>query len=150
MSGLRKQTDKRAHLVFSNTHTYTHTDRETLSLAHTPTYYSFISIFFIFWRCSISWGEQPNTGPETGSIPPSVSRFFLRLLVFHLSLPMSFYLHSRLFSSNSLPDRGRGAALLLRAEHRGLCREDNTQKAMVHRGSGLRWCHRATTLQSTA
>ena len=64
-------------------------------------------------------GEQLQCkGPEIGSIPPSDSLFFLRLLLSHLSPSMSFYLHSRLFSSNSLPDRGRDAALLLRAEHR--------------------------------
>lgn len=44
---------------------------------------------------------------------------------------MSFYL--RVFSSNSLPGRGRGAALLLRAKHRGLCRAEPT-----HRNGGSR------------
>lgn len=79
-------------------------------------------------------GEQLNTGPETGSIPPAVGLFFLRLLLSHLSPSMSFYLHSRLFSSNSLPDRGRGAALLLRAEQRGLCRADYTERGWFTRG----------------
>lgn len=92
-----------------------------LSYAHTATYNSFMSIF---GGAVYPGGGQLNTGPETGSIPPSVSHFFLRLLLSHLSPSMSFYLHSRLFSSNSLPGWGRGAALLLRAEHRSLCRAD--------------------------
>lgn len=134
MSALRNQTDKRARILPSPslplTHTLAHTN--TLTHAHTATYNSFMSIFFggaVYPR-----GKQLNTGPETGSIPPSVSLFFLRLLLSHLSPSMSFYLHSRLFSSNSLPDRGRGAALLLRAEHSGLCRADYTRKRMVHQG----------------
>lgn len=50
----------------------------------------------------------------------------------HLSPSMSLYL--RVFSSNSLPDRGRGAALLLRAKHRGLCRAEHTHR---NGGSGV-------------
>lgn len=112
MSALRNQTNKGAHIV----HTHTHTQLLTIPL------WAFLG-GAVYPR-----GEQLNTGPETGSIPPSVSLFFLRLLLSHLSPSMSFYLHSRLFSSNSLPDRGRGAALLLRAQHRcGLCRTDCTQ-----------------------
>lgn len=68
--------------------------------------------------------DTGSTGPETASILLSDGLSFLRLLLSHLSPSMSFYLHSRLFSSNSLPDRGRGAALLLRVEHRGLCRAE--------------------------
>lgn len=78
--------------------------------------------------------DTGSTGLETASILLSDGLFFLRLLLSHLSPSMSFYLHSRLFSSNSLPDRGRGAALLLRVEHRGLCRAEYTQKGMVRQG----------------
>lgn len=73
-------------------------------------------------------GKRLKRGPETGSMPPSDSLFFLRLLLEHLSPSMSFYLHSRLFSSNSLPDRCRGAALLLR---RDPYKAEHTQKWMV-------------------
>lgn len=47
---------------------------------------------------------------------------------------MSSYL--RLVPTNSLPDRGRGAALLLRA--RGLCRAEHTQKWWVGAGNRIR------------
>lgn len=58
------------------------------------------------------------------SLPPWVSSsFLLRLRLFYTSPPPLCHstFHSRLLSSRSLPDLGRGAALLLRAKQRGLC-----------------------------
>lgn len=122
MSALRNQTDKRAHILLS--HTLTH--------AHTATYNSFMSIFLAVQY--IPAGSSSIRVQKQGRSLPPISLFFLRLLLSHLSPSMSFYLHCRLFSSNSLPDRGRGAALLLRAEHRGLCTADHTQKRWFTRG----------------
>lgn len=59
MSAVRKETGetgKRAHVIFSN----------TLSLAHTPTYYSFISIFV----CSISRDNSPIQVQKAGRFFP--------------------------------------------------------------------------------
>lgn len=108
-------------------HTHSHTC--------THSYLQFLNEHFFFLAVQfIPEGSCSSTGPETGSFPPSDSLFFLRLLLSHLSPSMSFYLHSRLFSSNSLPDRGRGAALLLRAEHRGLCAQTPHRKGWFSRG----------------
>ncbi len=117
-----------AHTFSSLSHTHTH----TLTHAHTATYNSFMSIFLAV-QCIPAGSSSIRVQKQGRSLPP-ISLFFLRLLLSHLSPSMSFYLHCRLFSSNSLPDRGRGAALLLRAEHRGLCRADHTQKRWFTRG----------------
>lgn len=114
MSALRNHTE--------NAHTRSHLHTEILT----------IPLWSFLGGAVDPRGKQLNTGPEPGSIPPSVRLFFLCLLLSHLSPSMSFYLHSRLFSLNSLPDRVRGAALLMRAQHQGPSGAACTQKTMVH------------------
>lgn len=118
--------DKRADIHPHATHAH----------ARTATYNSFMSIFS---GCSVypgKGGEETARFRSTDWFDPSLptgSSFFASLCATSHPLCHSTF-HSRLFSSNSLPDRGRGAALLLRAEHRGQCRAGYTQKGMVRRG----------------
>lgn len=111
MSALRNRIN-----ALSRKHTRTH----KLLHAHTVTYYSFMSIFLLF--SAVQWTYIPDrrlsqTDPETGS--NSSLRFYSRLYLsaqFSPTSPPSLC-HSTsrdaYFSWDSLPDRGRGAALLL-------------------------------------
>lgn len=114
-----------------NAQTFTHTH----SCAHG--YLQFLYEHFFWLQCvSRERGEETARFRSTDRFDPSLrtgSFFFASLCATSHPLCHSTF-HSRLFSSNSLPDRGRGAALLLRAEHRGQCRAGYTQKGMVRQG----------------
>lgn len=113
------ETDKRADICRSLSLTHTHTHTHTLT--HTHSYLQFLYEHFFLCACDAVSGEgssKKRVPAQVGWVLPRVSssssRFSSSSSRFSPPLPPLCHPTSCLFSTNSLPGRGRGAALLLR------------------------------------
>lgn len=110
-------------LSLSLPHTRTH--------ARTPTYNSFMSIFFLrATRCPRR--KLLKAGPETGSMPPPESLFFLRLLL--STSPLLCHSTSAYFLQIHFLIGAAARRCCCAQKHRGLCRAEHTHR---NGGSGV-------------